>query len=168
MKIAIMREVTPPTRGTSKSAGFDLYVPKFTDTYIRVFNTYNPDAQSQCMIDPPNKNIIIRPNGRLYLPTGIKVEVPEGSALFVKNKGGASWEMRLTKIAEVVDEDYQGEIFITLNNYSAYPTILTEGKKFIQLVRLPVFYDEIEIVPEDQLHLIRTERGDGAMGSTGK
>ena len=168
MKVAIFRDVLPPHRGTSKSAGFDLFVPRFTPEYIKAFNSFNPDSQTQAFLEPSRKLICIHPNGRVYIPSGIRIEIPEGSALFVKNKGGTSWNARVTKIAELIDEDYQGEIFITLVNYSSFKTTLEENQKLIQLVRAPVFYDDIKIVPVDQLFQNKTERGEGSMGSTGK
>jgi len=167
MKMSLIRETTTPTRGTKNSAGLDIYIPKFTNDYIRAFNSYNPDAQSQCFIEPSRKLICIHPHGRVHIATGIKVKVPEGSALFVKNKGGISWRDRMTKLAEVVDEDYQGEIFVTMINYSDYKTTLMENQKLVQLVRCPVFYDSIELVKPEEIHVIQTERGAGAMGSTG-
>ena len=87
--------------------------------------------------------------------------------LLVCNKGGASWDLRITKLAEVVDETYQGQIFISLTNYTNFKFTLYPGQKFIQLVCVPVLYPEIEIVPESEIHLVPTQRGTGMMGSTG-
>jgi dUTP pyrophosphatase len=167
MKMSVMRDTTIPTRGTSKSAGIDIYVPKFTDNFIRAFDQYNPDPQTQCFIDRQRKLICIFPHGRAYIPTGIRCKVPEGSALVVMNKGGTSWKDRVTKVAELVDEDYQGEIFITLVNYSEYKTTLMESQKLVQLVRVPVFYDIVEMVKDEEIFSEVSERGAGAMGSTG-
>jgi dUTP pyrophosphatase len=167
MKMALIRDTLPPHRGTGKSAGIDLFVPKITQQYITAFNIENTSPERNAFIDPVRKMICIHPGGKVHIPTGVKMEIPEGSAVVVMNKGGTSWVDRVTKIAELVDQDYQGEIFITLVNYSNDKTTLQENQKLIQLVRVPVFYDEIEIVPVDQIHLQKTERGSGAMGSTG-
>jgi dUTP pyrophosphatase len=168
MKICLVRDVTAPTRGTAKSAGIDLYIPKINDSFIRDFNQRNGSPQHMAFIDGSRKQVCIHPNGQVFIPTGIMVDVPEGYALFVKNKGGVSWGDRVTKVAEVIDEDFQGEVFISMANYTSFKTTLQEGQKFIQLVLMPVFYDKIEIVKPEEIHLLQTERGAGAMGSSGK
>ena len=168
MKMALIRETFAPRRGTGKSAGIDIFVPKITPQYIMAFNIENRSAEKNAFIDPVRKMICIHPGGRVFIPTGVKVEIPEGYALVVMNKGGTSWTDRVTKIAELIDQDYSGEIFITMMNYSGEKTTLQENQKLVQLVLVPVFYDEIELVPVEQLHLVKTERGEGAMGSTGK
>lgn len=168
MRVSLIREVLPPTRGTKGSAGLDLHIPKFTDSYVKAFNIENSSPEYNSFIDPTRKLICIHPHGRVKVPMGIKLEIPKESAVFVKNKGGASWNDRVTKVAQVIDSDYQGEIFVTLINYSNFKTTLQENQKLVQLVRVPVFYDEIEVVPAEQLYVVKSERGEGAMGSTGK
>ena len=41
------------------------------------------------------------------------------------------------------------------------------GEKIIQLVLVPVFYDDIEVVDENVLFKTQSERGTGGFGSTG-
>lgn len=167
MRMTLIRDVLPPHRGTPRSAGFDLFVPKLTEQYIRAFGIENGSPQYNAFIDPVRKMICIHPGGRVHIPTGVMAEIPEGSALVVMNKGGTSWRDRVTKIAELVDQDYQGEIFITMYNYSSEKTTLQENQKLVQLVRIPVYYDKIVMVPREELYKVKSERGEGAMGSTG-
>ena len=170
LKFAKIRDVHDPVRGTGKSAGIDLYCPKFTEDFIKVFNARNTNAQSMAMYNMAHNNILVRPHGQVWIPSGLMVNFLdlEDSALIGFNKSGVSWDNRLDLLAAIVDADYQGEIFLSMVNYSDYPTTIIQGQKLTQVVRVPVFYDDIEMVSPDQLHPTVTERGAGAMGSTGK
>ena len=170
IKFAKIRDVHDPVRGTSKSAGIDLYCPTFTEDFIRVFNARNTNAQSMAMFNTVQNNILIRPHGQVWIPSGLTVNFLdlENSALIAFNKSGFSWDSRLSLLACVVDQDYQSELMLTMVNYSDYPTAIIQGQKLTQVVRVPVYYDTIEMVSQDQIHTTVTERGGGAMGSTGK
>jgi deoxyuridine 5'-triphosphate nucleotidohydrolase len=166
IKYTKIREVKNPIRSTSRSGGIDFFVPNFTDNYITAFNARNTNARSMCFYDTNNKNLHIHPQGQILIPLGIKVEIPKGYILVAMNKSGVSFDQRLVKSAELVDEDYRDELFASLYNYSAFPTIIKEGQKILQFVLIPVQYDEMVEVVESDLHIIPTERT-GGMGSTG-
>ena len=53
-----------------------------------------------------------------------------------------------------------------MQNYSDLATIILPEQKLTQVVRVPVFYDEIKIVKESEIFNTITERGIGALGST--
>jgi len=156
-----------PERGTSGSAGIDIFIPEFTLDFIREFKDLNSDTRSMAFLDEPKDLICIYPQGRVMIPTGLKVSMPEGSALIAMNKSGVSWKDRVTLLASVVDYDYQGRIFITMHNYSAYNTTLLPNQKLTQLVRVPVFFDSWVSTDEDKLYVKESKRGAGALGSTG-
>ena len=63
MKYSKVREVRSPNRGTSDSAGIDFYIPTGYDQKIM-----------------PGESILI--------PSGIKVDIPNGTMLQVCNKSG--------------------------------------------------------------------------------
>ena len=142
MKISKTKDVKTPTRGTSKSAGLDFYVP--SDWHQE--ELYPGLA---CRID-----------------SGIRVEVPKGHALIAFNKSGIALS-GLQIGACVVDEDYQGTITLHLFNVSKNPVMIKPGQKLAQFILLPVFYDDIEVVSDSELHTTATERGAGAFSSTG-
>ena len=142
MKISKVREVKTPTRGTEKSAGIDFYMPNgFSET--------------------------IEPGQSCLVPSGIKANIPTGYALIAFNKSGVAVKKNLYVGACVVDEDYQGEIHINLTNVGTKTTTIESGEKIIQLVLVPVFYDDIEVVDENALFKTQSERGTGGFGSTG-
>ena len=144
MKIAKIREVKTPTRGTSQSAGLDFYIP-----------------------DDGSGNYSIQPGQSVCIPSGIKVNVPPGHALIAFNKSGVALKKSLDVGACVVDEDYQGEVHLHLTNIGTETARLQPGEKIVQFVLLPVNYAEVEVVDESHLFDENTERGSGGFGSTG-
>jgi len=162
-----IREVHPPSRGTEGSAGVDLFVPAFTGEFTKAFTEKNAVSITEGRPRPFlfNNSICIPPHTQCFIPTGLKVLIPRGSALFAKNKGGVSFKQSITKLAEVVDEDYTDEIFITVVNYSNYDVSIKEGQKLIQLVRMPVYFDEWREISNEFFAPHETTRG--SMGSTG-
>lgn len=160
MKITKIREVKTPTRGTECSAGLDFYVP----AGIRL-----------CML----------PGDDVLIPSGIKVEVPHGYALIAHNRSSMATSTRALKYAGlkgnpnstrgcvvvgacVVDEDYQGEIYIHLINVGRCAETIIAGMKVVQLVLTPVSYEGVEVVDEEELFNKASERGKGGFGSTNK
>ena len=160
MKIAKVRDVKTPERGTAKSAGIDFFVPN--DFIEKVL--------------PPQRDMLI--------PSGIKAQVPEGFMLMAAEKSGVvtskqaaiaagrtpkptAYTTIVVLGAKIVDEDYQGEIHIHLINVGNEYVTIRPGTKIAQFILVPVSYENIEIVPEDQLFSEVSERGDGGFGSTG-
>lgn len=146
MKFLKIRDVKSPSRGTSKSAGIDLYVPNdFTQR-------------------------VLAPGASVLIPSGLKANVPENYAFVAFNKSGVATKKNLAVGACVIDEDYQGEIHIHVFNFSnSQPATIDPGEKIIQCVLVPVKYASIEMVDteEDLWDGEITERGDGGFGSTG-
>jgi len=145
MKIAKVRNVKTPTRGTTGSAGIDFYVP----------NDYPPNL---CTIEPGD---------RYFIPSGIKANVPEGFALIAMNKSGVAMKKGLMVGACVVDSDYQGEIHLHLINASTKQVTIEPGEKLTQFLLIPVNHCEVETVQEFALFEEETTRGSGGFGSTG-
>ena len=160
MKISKVRDVKTPTRGTAKSAGIDFYIPN----YEAPFKVY--------------------PGDDVLIPSGIKAAIPPGHMLMAANKSGVStsryaclgagltpkdkaFESIVILGAEIVDEDYQGEIFIHLVNVGNHKVELEPGMKIAQFILVPIVYEDVEEVAEDQLFEGGSERGSGALGSTG-
>jgi dUTP pyrophosphatase len=145
MKFLKITEVKSPNRGTPQSAGIDLFVPESFQT------------------------VALEPGKSVLIPSGLKVNVPEGYALVCMNKSGIATKKSLLVGACVIDEDYQGEIHIHLINAGTQVQTIFPGDKIIQVVLVPVAYTNIEIVStEEELWDGKvTKRGEGGFGSTG-
>lgn len=142
MKIAKIKAVKTPERGTPESAGIDFFVP-------------------EGMISK------LGPGQSCLIPSGIKANVPTGHALMAFNKSGVAVNKSLHVGACVVDEDYQGEIHLNLTNVGNEIVDINGGEKIVQFILLPVFYDTIEEVELENLYEEKTLRGEGGFGSTG-
>ncbi len=145
LRIAKVRDVKTPTRGTEGSAGIDFYVPN----------------------DYPQNLCVIEPGERCFIPSGIKANVPDGYALVAFNKSGVALKKQLFVGAAVVDSDYQGEIHLHLVNTSTKSVEISAGEKILQFLLLPVDHGPVCLVDEGELFNAVTTRGDGGFGSTG-
>ena len=90
------------------------------------------------------------------------------TALIAFNKSGVALKKNLFVGACVVDEDYQGEIHLHVVNVGTQSITIEGGEKLVQLVLLPVFYDTIEELKQEEWFSTTTERGAGGFGSTGR
>lgn len=163
MKILKVRNVKTPTRGTDKSAGIDFYVPE--------------DSHKTCLA----------PLTDLLIPSGIKVNIPEGYMLMAAEKSGVTTSKDACLLAgrtpkpeafdsvtvlgaKIVDEDYQGEIHIHIINCGRKDVMIKPGMKIAQFILVPVLYDTIEeVTSEEELYNgVETQRGKGGFGSTGE
>lgn len=160
---ARVRNVKVPDRGTSLSAGIDFYVPDD-------FNEGHPYA--------------IQPNEDILVPSGIKVHIPHGYMLMAADKTGVVTSSRAIKNAfghvkptatdsilkvgsKIVDEDFQGEIFLHIINIGKVVGHIVPGEKLTQFILVPVSYAALQETTEDRLWSTETERGDGCLSSTG-
>lgn len=160
MKFCKVRDVKSPERGTCKAAGIDFFVPN------------------------DNKPIVLRPLHDCLIPSGIKAEIPEGYMLLGADKSGVvtsasacieagrtpkkgAFESPVVIGAKIVDEDYQGEIHIHVINMGFYDITIKPGMKIAQFILVPVSYEVPVEVPEAELFSRSSERGNGALGSTG-
>ena len=117
------------------------------------------------------KHVDLDPGDSVVLPTGLKVEVPHGYMLEVKNRSGMAAKKSLVVGACVVDSGYSGEIFVNLHNIGNTKKTVEVGDKIAQLVLIPVVQWRCFPVDVDRLYndpLTISSRGDGALGSTGK
>lgn len=159
-----VRNVKTPSRGTFKSVGIDFFVPEFNETFINDLKEKNKNVN---LID--NKTIQLLPHESILIPSGIHVKLPENTFLNAFNKSGVSSKKSLLKMAETVDEDYQGEIHISIINSGNKIQTISENEKLIQFILLPARYDELnELKNKNELYNEITERGEGGFGSTNK
>tara|TARA_R100001015_G_C4633938_1_gene199579 strand:- start:647 stop:1084 length:438 start_codon:yes stop_codon:yes gene_type:complete len=143
MKISKVREVKTPIRANSTDAGIDFFVPEDT------------------------KRFTLSPGDSCLIPSGVKVNVPEGFALVAFNKSGVAVKKSLHVGACVVDCGYQGEVHINLTNVGDCETDINPGDKIVQFVLLPLGNPKVELVEESNLYESESSRGEGGFGSTG-
>lgn len=171
-----IRDVKSPTRGTSKASGIDFYVPNFNLALIQAIREKNPDVHSlkpgcfEYIIEAnvcERARILLAPGARIVIPSGIKARGMEDLSLNAHNKSGISTKKGLIYGAEVVDQDYTGEIHISIINTSNYIVEIMEGEKIIQFIQEPVNIGPLrEVFSSEELFIDESERGDNWQGST--
>ena len=160
VKFSKVRGVKSPERGTQRSAGIDFFVPN-------------------------DFKATLGPHSDLLIPSGVKINMPEGYMLLGADKSGVVTSAKARMLAnmpskkdaflgsviigaKVIDEDYQGEIHIHVINISDQTLDIKPGMKIAQFIFVPVSYFELQEVPEDSLFSEKSERGTGGFGSTNR
>ena len=111
--------------------------------------------------------VTVRGSRTCLLQTGLKIEVPEGYMLEIKNKSGIASKRQLVTGACVVDSGYDGEIFVNLHNVGERAQVVQPGQKIAQGVFVRVEQPMLVEIEEDNIYGQATARGSGALGSTG-
>lgn len=110
--------------------------------------------------------LTIAPGQRALVPTGVRVELPLGTALFVMPRSGLAVKHGVTVLNApgVVDAGYRGEIFVPLINHDPEREfVINPGDRIAQMVIMRV--PRVEFIEVDELS--DSERGEGGFGSTG-
>jgi len=110
-------------------------------------------------------DIFVPPLGRVKIPTGLKIEIPEGYEAQVRPRSGLALKKGLTVLNSpgTIDSDYRGDLDVILINLSSGDIIIKDGERIAQLVIAPVCQATLTEVKE----LTETKRGGGGFGSTG-
>jgi dUTP pyrophosphatase len=150
--IRVMREdwadpgVALPAYETAGAAGADLRA-----------NLRPEDRESGFTLYPMQRSII---------PTGLRVEIPEGFEMQIRPRSGLAFKhgISLPNTPGTIDCDYRGPLGVLLINLGAEPFTVTHGERIAQAVIAPVVQARYEITEA----LSDTERGEGGFGSTGR
>jgi len=130
-----------PTYGSEEAAGADLYA---------------------CL----DRDVVIQPGETYFVPTGLSMELPKGTAGLIFARSGLACKRGLAPANKVgvIDSDYRGEFIVALHNHSNQPETVGNGERIAQLVIVPVLtpgFMEVDTLSD-------TERAGGGFGSTGK
>ena len=111
------------------------------------------------------KEILLKPNERVLIPTGLSFEIPLGFELQTRPRSGLALKQGLTVLNSpgTIDSDYRGEIKVLILNTSQENVKIKDQDRVAQLVLCPVFKAKFIEWKE----LSNTQRGDGGFGSTG-
>lgn len=134
----------------------------------------------------------IAPGETKLVPTGIKISIPEGYEVQVRDKSGIALKtkLRVANAPGTIDSSYRGEICVIMENIEApikdisyefkedgqidaatlsilhgRTFVIDKGQRFAQLVLLKI---ETAIISEmDFINIEDTDRSEGGFGSTG-
>lgn len=102
---------------------------------------------------------------RALIPTGLRLEIPEGYEVQVRPRSGLALKHGITlpNTPGTIDSDYRGPLGVILMNAGAEPFHVGHGDRIAQLVVAPVVQACFELAQG----LSETARGEGGFGSTG-
>ena len=99
----------------------------------------------------------------VVIDTGVHIQIPRGFVGMLKSKSGLNVNHDIVGEG-VIDSGYTGSIRVKLYNHGDESYMIEVGDKISQIVFLPIYTPELELVEE----LEETERGDGGFGSSGR
>ncbi|MCM1348672.1 MAG: dUTP diphosphatase [Firmicutes bacterium] len=109
--------------------------------------------------------IELKPLQRVLIPTGVRIELPEGYECQLRPRSGLAIKNGITLLNTpgTIDADYRGEIRVIMVNLSNEPFVINNGERICQMVVAPYTRVSWQAVHE----LDKTQRGDGGFGHTG-
>lgn len=128
-----------PTRMSEQASGCDVYA--IGDTLV-----------------PPNQVTVIETGLQLaFCPQNIEIQVRQRGSMALKG-------LLIANAPGTIDSDYRGPIMILIYNCTIDSILINNGDRIAQLVPAPKSSYAFEFTDEVE----PTQRGDGALGSTGK
>lgn len=114
-------------------------------------------------IDEP---ILLKPNERILIPTGISISMPKGYEAQIRARSGLALKYGVTLANGIgtIDSDYRGEVQIIIINLGQEDYIMQPGDRIAQMVIKKYILADLEIVST----LKNSKRGIGGFGHSGK
>lgn len=111
-------------------------------------------------------DMVIEPNTRALIPTGLSMEIPKGFEAQVRPRSGLALKHGITLVNApgTIDSDYRGPLGVILINHGDTDFTVAHGDRIAQIVFAPV----MQVGWDVGQALSDTERGDGGFGSTGR
>lgn len=109
--------------------------------------------------------ITLRPLERRLIPTGLRIELPQGYECQIRPRSGLALKhgISIVNAPGTIDADYRGEIGVILINLSDTDFIVNPGERICQMVVAP--YTRVAWQQVDELGA--TDRGEGGFGHSG-
>lgn len=113
-----------------------------------------------------DRSVILEPGQRALIPTGLFLELPEGTEAQVRPRSGLAFKHGLTVLNSpgTIDADYRGEVGVLLVNLGQQTFEVRDGERIAQLV--VARYEQVAFAEVTDLAL--SERGAGGFGHTGR
>lgn len=110
--------------------------------------------------------LVLPPLGRALVPTGLRVEIPEGFEMQIRPRSGLALKhgIGMPNSIGTIDSDYRGPLGVLLINLGAEPFTVAHGERIAQAVIAPV----VQVRFAEVEGLSDTARGAGGFGSTGR
>ena len=165
VKIKLAEGVALPKYETEGAAAMDVTFHELKKVYQ--YDNYTSEDWIESVINIRDENeIILKPNMRVLISTGISVKIPDGYYIELVPRSGNALKrgISFTNSIGVIDSDYTGEIGLIIENNTGDMMHLGKGERLGQIILKKKETIEWEIVEE----LDKTDRGEKGFGSTGK
>lgn len=110
------------------------------------------------------KLTILEPGETKIIPTGVKLEIPEGYELQIRPRSGMSSKGKFVTLG-TVEYNYKGEIGVCMYNSTSQTIVVQRGERVAQAAIRPV--PEVEFYNMVEEDLSESNRGSNGFGSTG-
>lgn len=113
-----------------------------------------------------DRAVILEPGQRALIPTGLFLELPEGTEAQVRPRSGLALKHGVTVLNApgTIDADYRGEVGVLLINHGQEIFTVQDGERIAQLV--VARYERVTFTEVADLAL--SARGTGGFGHTGR
>ena len=150
-----------PVFSTRQSSCFDLHASLPNDEHVK-WRCHDVD---EVMVVKDSK-IVIHPEERWLVPTGLIFDIPEGWSMRLHPRSGLAYKqgLVLANCEGVIDSDYVEPVYMMMMTYGKDPVEIYDGERICQgeLVR-----DEFYEFKQTSRRPMRKTDRDGGIGSTG-
>ena len=125
---------------------------------------YATDSQG----DEERLCLVLEPGGRALIPSGLKIQLPEGFSMDVRPRSGLSlkYGVEIVNSPGLIDEDYRGDVGVIVKNGGRNSISIVDGERIAQIKINKDYTFEWEPV-ENESDLSSTVRGEGGFNSSG-
>ena len=168
MKIFKVSETAEiPSFATEGSAAFDLKACLNVGDKIRAYNPHNREMEIPVKATASGRpSIIVYPQFRTLVPTGLIFDIPEKHVLklFIRSGMALKFSLGLGNSVGIIDSDYVDPTFMMIINNSDTPIQIYHGDRIAQgILEKTIKYTLEETLEKPSK---KTDR-DGGLGSTG-
>ncbi|KAE9628346.1 dUTP diphosphatase [Parasedimentitalea maritima] len=115
---------------------------------------------------PDRGTVVLQPGERVLVPTGLRIEIPQGYEVQIRPRSGLALKHGITlpNAPGTIDSDYRGPLGVIVMNAGQGTFEITHGDRIAQMVVAPVLQACFDVADR----LSDTTRGSGGFGSTGQ
>ncbi|THD76961.1 dUTP diphosphatase [Thalassobius vesicularis] len=113
-----------------------------------------------------DEGVVLAPGARALVPTGLKLEIPQGYEVQIRPRSGLALKHGITlpNSPGTIDSDYRGPLGVIVMNAGDQSFHIAHGDRIAQMVVAPVVQAAFVMAGA----LSETDRGEGGFGSTGR
>ena len=156
-------DVSPPSRGTAGSAGYDL-AAYLTARTVRVYRD-GVMHERPCTESGGQFRLTLGPGEKALVPLGFKARLPEGYEAGIRPRSGTSvkTDLVIVNAPGTVDADYPDEWCVPVKNGGTAPLVITHGERIAQMV-----IARFEVMDFRNGAVVKSTEREKGFGSTGR